>query len=118
VLLKAVYKSPGRAWSDADITELLSFRPTSISAGDLNAKTSVSNSTLSNPLGEKLLCLFDVNQFEITAPQRPTQYSPAENGDGWILWSTKISECQMLLFLIFWTQITYQFYFTYWACQN
>jgi exonuclease III len=25
VLLAAVYKSPGRAWSDADITELLSF---------------------------------------------------------------------------------------------
>jgi hypothetical protein len=26
VLLAAVYKSPFRAWSDADITELLSFR--------------------------------------------------------------------------------------------
>jgi hypothetical protein len=26
VLLTAVYKSPGHAWSDADITELLSFR--------------------------------------------------------------------------------------------
>jgi hypothetical protein len=26
VLLAAVYKSPGRAWSHADITELLSFR--------------------------------------------------------------------------------------------
>jgi hypothetical protein len=25
VLLAAVYKSPGRAWSDADITKLLSF---------------------------------------------------------------------------------------------
>jgi hypothetical protein len=29
-LLAAVYKSPGRAWSDADITELLSFRFESI----------------------------------------------------------------------------------------
>jgi exonuclease III len=38
VLLAAVYKSPGRAWSDADITELLSFRRRSILAGDLNAK--------------------------------------------------------------------------------
>jgi hypothetical protein len=39
VLLAAVYKSPGRAWSDANITELLSFRPKSILAGDLNAKS-------------------------------------------------------------------------------
>ncbi|PNF29728.1 hypothetical protein B7P43_G12159 [Cryptotermes secundus] len=33
VLLAAVYKSPGRAWSDANITELLSFRRKSILAG-------------------------------------------------------------------------------------
>jgi hypothetical protein len=39
VLLAAVYKSPGRAWSDADITELLSFKPKTILAGDLNAKS-------------------------------------------------------------------------------
>jgi hypothetical protein len=30
VLLTAVYKSPGRAWSDADITELISFSRKSI----------------------------------------------------------------------------------------
>jgi exonuclease III len=30
VLLAAVYKSPGRVWSNADITELLSFRRKSI----------------------------------------------------------------------------------------
>jgi hypothetical protein len=30
VLLAAVYKSLGRAWSDFDITELLSFKPNSI----------------------------------------------------------------------------------------
>jgi hypothetical protein len=35
ILLAAVYKSPGPAWSDADITELLSF---TILASDLNAK--------------------------------------------------------------------------------
>jgi hypothetical protein len=29
ILLASVYKSPGRAWSDADITELLSFSPKS-----------------------------------------------------------------------------------------
>jgi hypothetical protein len=38
VLLAAVYKSPGRAWNDTDITEFLSFRPKSILADDLNAK--------------------------------------------------------------------------------
>jgi hypothetical protein len=30
ILLVAVYKSPGRAWSDTDITELLGFRPKSV----------------------------------------------------------------------------------------
>jgi hypothetical protein len=38
VLLTAVYKSPGRIWKDADITELLRFRHKCILAGDLNAK--------------------------------------------------------------------------------
>jgi exonuclease III len=38
ILLAAVYKPPGRAWSDADIIELLSFRRKAILAGDLNAK--------------------------------------------------------------------------------
>jgi hypothetical protein len=37
VLLAAVYKSPGKAWRDADIIELLSFRRKSILAGDLIA---------------------------------------------------------------------------------
>jgi hypothetical protein len=38
VLPVSVYISPGRAWRDTDITELLSFRWKSILAGDLNAK--------------------------------------------------------------------------------
>jgi hypothetical protein len=38
VLFAAVYKSLGSAWSDADITELLSCGPKSIVAGDLNAE--------------------------------------------------------------------------------
>jgi hypothetical protein len=50
-------------------------------AGDLNAKHPFWNTTVSNPSGEKLLQLFDVNDFEISAPQYPTHYSPAENGD-------------------------------------
>jgi hypothetical protein len=38
VLLAAVYKSPGHAWNDTDITELLIFRHKSLLVGDLNAK--------------------------------------------------------------------------------
>jgi hypothetical protein len=81
VLLASVYNSAGRAWSDADITELLSFRRKSILTGDLNAKYPFWNSAISNPSGEKLLRLFDANKFEISAPQYPTHYSPAGNGD-------------------------------------
>jgi hypothetical protein len=69
VLHAAVYKSPGRAWCDADITELLSFRPKSIVAGDLNAKNPFWDSAVSNPSGDKLLHLFYVNQFDISALQ-------------------------------------------------
>jgi hypothetical protein len=83
VLLAAVYKSPGRACSDADITELLSFRPKSIFAGDFNAKIPFWNSAVSNPSGDKLLHLFDVIKFEISAPQcpPPPHYSRSGNGD-------------------------------------
>jgi hypothetical protein len=38
VLLAAVYKSPGHAWNNADVIELVSFRHKSLLAGDLNAK--------------------------------------------------------------------------------
>jgi hypothetical protein len=38
VLLATLYKSTGKAWSNADNTELLSFRRKPILAGDLKAK--------------------------------------------------------------------------------
>jgi hypothetical protein len=79
--LQLIYKSPGQAWSDADITEILCFRPKSILAGDLNAEHPFSNNAVSNSSGEELLALFDLNEFEISAPQCPTHYSPAGNGD-------------------------------------
>jgi len=50
-------------------------------AGDLNAKNPFCNSAVSNSSGEKLLDLLDNNDFEISAPQGPTHYSPAGNGD-------------------------------------
>jgi hypothetical protein len=81
ILLAAVYKSPGRTWTDAEITELLSFRHTCILAGDLDAKHPSWNSAVSNPSGHKLLQLFDRSDFEISAPQYPTHYSPMGNGD-------------------------------------
>jgi hypothetical protein len=50
-------KSPGHAWNDADIIELLSVRQKSLLAGDLNAKHPLWNSVVSNPSGLKLLNL-------------------------------------------------------------
>jgi endonuclease/exonuclease/phosphatase family metal-dependent hydrolase len=76
-----VYKSPGRTWSDADISELLKLGHKCILAGDLNAKHPSWNSAVSNPSGEKLLQLFDASAFEISAPEYPTHYSPVGNGD-------------------------------------
>jgi hypothetical protein len=63
-------KSAGCAWSDADFTELLSFRRKSILTGDLNAKDPFWNSAVSNPSGEKLFHLFNVNKFEIMSKLR------------------------------------------------
>jgi hypothetical protein len=81
VLLAAVYKSPGCAWSDADTRELLNLRHKLVLTGDLNAKHPFWNSAVSNPSGEKLLELFDSSEFEISLPQCPTHYSPAGNWD-------------------------------------
>jgi hypothetical protein len=38
-------------------------------AGNLNAKDPFWNSAVSNPSGEKLVALFDLSEFEISAPQ-------------------------------------------------
>jgi endonuclease/exonuclease/phosphatase family metal-dependent hydrolase len=50
-------------------------------AGDLNAKHPFWNSSVLNPSRVELLELFHKNEFEISAPQCPTNYSPAGNGD-------------------------------------
>jgi hypothetical protein len=49
--------------------------------GDLNAKHPFWNSAVSNPSGEKLMALFGLSEYEISAPQCPTHYSPIGNGD-------------------------------------
>jgi hypothetical protein len=74
MLFASVYKSPLRAWRDADITELLNLRTKSSLAGDLNAKHPVWNSKVSNPSGFKLLDLFVNCNFEISALQHPTHF--------------------------------------------
>jgi endonuclease/exonuclease/phosphatase family metal-dependent hydrolase len=50
-------------------------------AGDLNAKHPFWNSAVTNPSTEKLMALFELSEFEISAPQYPTHYSPAGNCD-------------------------------------
>jgi hypothetical protein len=80
MLLAAVYKSRGKTWNDVNNSELLSFRRKSILAGHLNAKHPFCNSTVSNPSGEKHADLFDMDEFEVSAPQCPT-HSHARNGD-------------------------------------
>jgi exonuclease III len=81
ILIAAFYKSPGSTWNDADITELLSFRHKCILPGDLNAKHTSWNSAVSISSGQKLLHLFDTSDFEFSAPQCPTHYSPVGNWD-------------------------------------
>jgi hypothetical protein len=81
MLLAPVYKSPLREWRDADITELLNFRTKTILAGDLNAKHPGWNSKISKPSGLKLLDLFVISNFEISAPQHPTHFVSDGTGD-------------------------------------
>jgi hypothetical protein len=81
VPLAAVCKSPGHAWNDADIIELLSFKRNLLLAGDLIAKHPFLNGEVPNPSGMKLLNLLHINEFEISAHQWSTHYSSAGNGD-------------------------------------
>jgi hypothetical protein len=81
ILLACVCKSLGSAWSEAVISEIISYKRKSILAGDLNAKHPFWNSEISNLSGEKLMALFDLTEFEISAPQCSTHYSSAGNGD-------------------------------------
>jgi hypothetical protein len=122
VLFAAVYKSPGHAWNDVDTTKLLSFRRKSLLAGDLNAKHQFWHSIVSNPSGVKLLNLLHIYiyiyihiyEFEISAPQRPTHYSPAKKGGMLDIAVHKNIRLSESLSLTFWTQITYQLLSTNW----
>jgi hypothetical protein len=114
VLVVAVYKSPGQVWNDADITKLLSLLHKWLLAGDLKAKHPFWYSVISNPSDAKLLNLLHINVFEISAPQCPTPYSPAGNGDVLGIVVLRMFCCQKSLSLTFLTQITYQPFSTCW----
>jgi hypothetical protein len=62
---------------------------------------------VSNTSDAKLLNLLHINEFEISAPQCPTDYSPTGNVTCSILLCTRISGRQKSLSLTFWNQITY-----------
>jgi hypothetical protein len=103
MLLAALCKSPGHAWNDADITELLNCRHKSLLGGDLNAKH-----TFWNPSGLILLNLLHINEFKISAPQCPPYNSPEGNGDVLDI----VVHRNVRMSLIFWTQITHQSFST------
>jgi hypothetical protein len=76
VLLAAVYKPPGQAWSSADIIDLLSLMTKSLLPGDLNAKKILFwNSQVLNPSGEKLLNLFDNSDLYFKASVSHSLYT-------------------------------------------
>jgi hypothetical protein len=114
VLLASVYQSPGHSWNYADVTELLSFRHKLLLAGNMNGKYPFWNSVVYNHSGAELVNVLQINEFEISAPQCPTHYSPAEMVTCSLLLCTRTSHCQTSLSLIFWTQITYKSFSTYW----
>jgi hypothetical protein len=75
-------------------------------AGDLNAKYPFLNSVVSNPSGEKLLNLLHINEFQISALQCPTHYSPEGYGDVLDIVVHKNVWISEVTVSSFWTQIT------------
>jgi hypothetical protein len=67
VLLVALYMFPGRPWSDSDIAYLLKFKSKSLLAGDPHARYPFWNSVVSDTSDDKVLYLFDINEFQISA---------------------------------------------------
>jgi hypothetical protein len=63
------------------MNKLLSFRHKSVLAGDQNAKHPFWYIAVSNLPDEEVMDLIGGNEFEISAPQCPTYYSPEVNCD-------------------------------------
>jgi hypothetical protein len=106
ILLAPVYKPQDDAWSNAEITKLLTFKYKAILARDRNTKHPFWNSIFSNPLGENLLVLFHMKLF------RNFSTTMSHSLFTWRkLWRAGYcgpSECQMSLFLISSTETIYQ----------
>jgi hypothetical protein len=65
--LAAIYKSPGHAWNDEDVSEISRVKHKSLLAEDLNAQHPFWNSVVSNPSGAKIMNLLHINEHEISA---------------------------------------------------
>jgi len=68
-------------WCNEDIINLVNLRNKSLLSGDLKAKIPAWISHTSKPSGKKFLTLLITNDFQISAPQSPTLYTPRGNGD-------------------------------------
>jgi hypothetical protein len=82
--------------------------------GDLKTNYPFRNSTMSNPSGEKIWhyltrmnSKFQRHNASLIIPLRKMMMC-------WTLYSIRMLECQMSLFLISWTQTIYQKNITYW----
>jgi hypothetical protein len=71
-LLAVIYKSPGHAWKDADIIELVKFGHKSLLAGDVKPKGLFGNNIVSDYSVAKVLNLLHRNEFDISSPQCPS----------------------------------------------
>lgn len=98
--------TPGRAWSDADILPLLNFKRKSLLAGDLDAKYQFWNSVHSDTSDDKVLHLFDIKEFEISAVLYAMYYC----AEGNYLPDIVLQQNVRLLKAV--AHITYQSYFT------
>jgi hypothetical protein len=83
--------SPVRPWSDADIAQLLISKLKSSLADDLDAQYPFWNSVVSDTSDVKVLNLFHINYFEISAVLYSIQYCTEGNDDVPISWCIRIS---------------------------
>jgi hypothetical protein len=108
-------KSPGRAWSDADVIALLNFRKESPLSVDLNVKGPVGvvkfktfQARICSVYLLKITVRLQCHNIPLTIFRKETVTCSM------MLCSTKMSDCQMSLSLLYWTQITYQLLCTFW----
>jgi len=95
MLLAAVYRPPGRAWIDPNVTDLLSFRTKSLLVGDLNAKNPIWNSQVSNLQARNSWTYLIIITFKFQCLILPSTIRHKDMAVYLILWSFKMSIYQM-----------------------